>query len=288
MRKGKIGGVVVAGIIVFVILFCIVGLEKIPTGYIGVVYNMNGGVMNETLGAGWHIVSPAKKVKEFTISNEQLVLSKDKREGSKGNDSFLVSTSDNANIRISFQMSYRYLPEKVVDTYKKYRGLSGEDIVNNRVKTVLKSKISEATSKYTMMEIYSGNRGQINTEITKLLNEKLTSDFGIEVFDASIIDVHPDNQLEKAINERVTAMQKKQQAEAEQEAIKVEAATKIIQADNAAAIKMKEAQAEADANRLVSGSITEELIRMKEADARLKHGWVTVQTGGDVIADTGK
>ena len=56
----------------------------------------------------------------------------------------------------------------------------------------------------------------------------------------------------------------------------------MIKAENAAAIKIKEAEAEAESNRLNAASITEELINMKEAEARLKHGWVTVQSGGTV------
>ena len=33
--------------------------------------------------------------------------------------------------------------------------------------------------------------------------------------------------------------------------------------------------------------MTDRLIKMKEAEARLKHGWVTVQSGGTVaVADT--
>ncbi len=45
------------------------------------------------------------------------------------------------------------------------------------------------------------------------------------------------------------------------------------------------AQAEADANAMINSSITENLIRMKEAEARLKHGWVTVQGAQAVVTD---
>ena len=83
---------------------------------------------------------------------------KDKRDGSKEDDSFKVATSDDASIAVSFQMSYRYDPDTVIDTYKRFKGMDGEDIIENRVKTVLKSKISEITTNYSMMDIYSGNR----------------------------------------------------------------------------------------------------------------------------------
>ena len=281
--KGKIGGII-SGIVIFVVLICIFACAKrVPTGYKGVIYNMNGGANGDTIGTGWHIVSPSKRVKLFTVGNEQLLLTKDKREGSKGDDSFKVSTSDDASIAISFQMSYRFNEEKLVDTYKKFKGMSGEEIVNNRVKTVLKSKVSEVTTTHSMMDIYSGNRAQINNDITGYLNSAFLKSYGIEVLDASIVDVHPDNKLKEAIDNRVTALQQKQQAQAEQEKVIVESQTALIKAENDAEIKRKQAQAEADANKVKNSSITNSLIRMTEAEARLKHGWVTVQGADSVV-----
>lgn len=283
-KKGLAGGVILAISMIFAIISCIICLERIPVGYVGVVYSMNGGVQDELLTQGFHLVAPTKKVKKFTVGNEQLVLTKDERDGSEGDDSFMVSTADNANISVSFQMSYRFRQADVVSTYKKFRGMSGEDIVRSRVRTVLKAKISEVTTFYTMMDIYSGDRGKINAEITSFLNEKLGEEYGIEVIDASIIDVHPDSQLQQTIDDRVKAMQRKQQAEAEQETIKVQNQTKILEAKAAAEAKQIAAEAEANANRAISASITPELIAMKEAEARMEHGWVTVQGAGSVVS----
>lgn len=293
MGKGKLGAVVL-GIIMFVgLITTMVCTERIPAGYEGVVYSMSG-VKNDTLSQGWHIVTPPNKVKEFTIGNEQLLLTADKREGSKSNDSFKVATSDDASISISFQMSYRFYSDKLVDTYKKFKGMDGEDIVNKRVKTVLKSKVSEVTTDYSMMDIYSGNRNKINNELTDYLNKEFKDAYGLEVIDASIIDVHPDSKLKQAIDNRVTALQQKQQAKAEQEKIKVENETKKLQAQAEADIKRTQAKAEADvlitkakaeakANKLKSNSISDNLIRMKEAEARVKHGWVTIQGANSVV-----
>lgn len=284
-KAGAVGGIIVGIGLVIGIICLVFSIERIPVGYQGVVYSMNGGVQNETLSQGWHIVSPTKKVKEFTISNEQLLLTKDKREGSKSNDSFKVSTSDDASISISFQMTYKFDEAKLVNTYKKFRGMDGETIVNSRVKSVLKSKVSEVTTDYSMMDIYSGNRSEINNKITDYLNDEFDSAYGIQVLDASIIDVHPDNQLKEAINNRVTALQRKQQAQAEQETAKVEAETALIKAQNEADIKVMEAKGEAESNRLKAESITPELIQMKEAEARLQHGWITVNGANAVVTD---
>lgn len=246
-------------------------------------------------------------MKEFSTSNEILVLSKDSRDGSKDDDSFKVATSDDANIAISFQMTYRYIEDQVIDTYKKFKGMDGEDIVENRVKTVLKSKISEVTTDYSMMDIYSGNRTQLNEALTEYLNKDFSKKYGIEVLDASIIDVHPDKKLKKAIDNRVTALQEKQQAQAEQEKVKVQKQTEQLQAEADANIEITKAQADAEktkiktnadaentrtkakaqaeANKELSASITEDLIKMKEAEARLKHGWVTVKGANSTVVD---
>ena len=285
MKKGFVGAVALGVIIVFGLICALLLWERIPVGYEGVVYSVNGGVQDKTLTQGWKFSPPGRKVKLFTVGNEQLILTKDKREGSKKDDSFRVSTSDDATIAISFQMSYHFIPENLVDTYKKFKGMSGNDIVENRVKTVMKSKISEVTTNYSLMDIYSGNRSEINNNITKYLNDEFGKSYGIEVSDASIIDVHPDKQLRKTINDRVDALQRKQKAQAEQETAKVEAETALIKARNEAEIKITKAKAEAEANKVLAESITPQLISMKEAEARLKHGWITVQGADAIVKD---
>ena len=95
-----------------------------------------------------------------------------------------------------------------------------------------------------------------------VLKEYMEQKYGIEI---------TDEKLREAIDNRVQALQEKQQAEAEQEKVKVEAQTKLIQAENEAAIKVKQAEAaaetkriaaeaEAEANRKIAESLTPELI----------------------------
>lgn len=282
----KIVALVVICILAFAgAVYGIMSCEWIGAGKVGVVYSVNGGIKDQVLSQGVHFINPLDKVKEFTVSNEQLILSKDSREGSEEDDSFKVSTADNANIAISFQMSYRFDENKITETYTKFKGMSGEDIIEKRVKTVLKSKVSEVTTNYDLMDIYSGNRSVINDELTTYLNEQLGEEYGIEVLDASIIDVHPDATLEESIQKRLNAMQEAETAKTEQEKVKVEMETKLLQAQKDAEIKKTEADAEAYANEKLSKSITQELIDMKEAEAREKWGWITVQGADSVITD---
>lgn len=299
---GKIGAIVAGAVLAIgVVVTPIATLRHVPVGYAGLVHRY-GEVTNDILRAKWYFIPPTKKLTKFTIANELLVLSKDKRDGSKDDESFSVATADDASIPISFQMTYKFNEDTLVETFKNFRGLSGEEIINLRLTPVLKTKISEVTTFYTMMEIYSGDRAKINKELTEYLNEQFSKTYGITVLDASIIDVHPDKKLKTAIDARVTALQQKQQAEAEQETAKVQAETeqikakvqaetKQMEAETEANIKIIEAEAEAKANQLKAASITDELIRMKEAEARVIHGWINIQGADSVIVDdtnTGK
>lgn len=310
-RKKSVVSKIVAGVVIVAAviggIFTISHVKIIGTGKVGITYTYAKGVKDELLKPGAHFIPPMEYMKEFSTSNEILVLSKDSRDGSKDDDSFKVATSDDASIAISFQMTYRYIEDQVINTYKKFKGMDGNDIVESRVKTVLKSKISEVTTDYSMMDIYSGNRAKLNEALTEYLNKDFSKKYGIEVLDASIIDVHPDKKLKKAIDNRVTALQEKQQAQAEQEKVKVQKATEQLQAEADANIEITKAQADAEktkikaeaeaektriaaqaqseANKELSSSITDELIRMKEAEAHYKNGWVTVQGAGNTVVD---
>lgn len=70
VKKGFIGAIVLAVILFGGVILGLMCTERIPAGYVGVVYNMNGGVDGEVLQQGWHLVSPTKKVTTYSIGAE--------------------------------------------------------------------------------------------------------------------------------------------------------------------------------------------------------------------------
>ena len=71
-------------------------------------------------------------------------------------------------------------------------------------------------------------------------------------------------------------------AELNRQTALAQAETDKVIAQSKADVQLIEARAEAEANRTIAASITPELISMKEAEARLVHGWVTVH-GTDTV-----
>lgn len=108
-KKGFIGAIVLAIIIFGGLILTLTCTERIPAGYVGVVYNMNGGVDGEVLTQGWHIVAPTKKVTTYSIGIEQSYLTAEDKGDSPKDESFSIPTSDGKTVRVNFDtIAQRY------------------------------------------------------------------------------------------------------------------------------------------------------------------------------------
>lgn len=262
--------------------------ERVHTGYVGVVYSAKG-VEQQTISQGWHFMSPLKHVSEFPITQQRVVFSNAPSDyGAKEHaDWHIDAPANGGTIAINLTVNYNFLPEHVVELYTKFGGMDGESLMESKIQNDIIAYIKEVTPQFSVMQIYSDDRAGVNTAITNYLNEKLTAEYGINVSSALIVDAQPDDTLMQKIRAKEQAKQDAEIAELNKQTALAQAETDKVKAQTEADVKMIEAQAEADANKVLSESITPELIQMKEAEARLKHGWVTVQ-GADTVVTKGE
>lgn len=262
--------------------------ERVHTGYVGVVYSAKG-VEQQTISQGWHFMSPLKHVSEFPITQQRVVFSNSPSDyGAKEHaDWHIDAPANGGTIAINLTVNYNFLPEHVVELYTKFGGMDGESLMESKIQNDIIAYVKEVTPQFSVMQIYSDDRAGVNTAITNYLNEKLTAEYGINVSSALIVDAQPDDTLMQKIRAKEQAKQDAEIAELNKQTALAQAETDKVKAQTKADVKMIEAQAEADANKVLSESITPELIQMKEAEARLKHGWVTVQ-GADTVVTKGE
>lgn len=262
--------------------------ERVHTGYVGVVYSAKG-VEQQTISQGWHFMSPLKHVSEFPITQQRVVFSNAPSDyGVKEHaDWHIDAPANGGTIAINLTVNYNFLPEHVVELYTKFGGMDGESLMESKIQNDIIAYVKEVTPQFSVMQIYSDDRAGVNTAITNYLNEKLTAEYGINVSSALIVDAQPDDTLMQKIRAKEQAKQDAEIAELNKQTALAQAETDKVKAQTEADVKMIEAQAEADANKVLSESITPELIQMKEAEARLKHGWVTVQ-GVDTVVTKGE
>lgn len=290
----------IAIICAVIVAFCaVLFLERVPVGYVGVVYSTHG-VEQETLAQGWHIMSPLKKVKEFPISQQQLVFSNNP--GDYGEDEHadysIDAPADGGMVKINLTVNYNFMADRVVALYERFNGMDGEAIVESRVQNSIIAYVKEVTPQFSVMDIYSEKKSEVNQAITEHLNDKLKEEYGINISSALIIDVQLDETLQEKIRAKEQAKQDAEiatleketalaQAETNKAIAQAEADVAIIEAQAAADVQEIEAKAQANANKVIANSITQELVDMTEAEARQIHGWVTVQGATTIVADTG-
>lgn len=262
--------------------------ERVHTGYVGVVYSAKG-VEQQTISQGWHFMSPLKHVSEFPITQQRVVFSNAPSDyGAKEHaDWHIDAPANGGTIAINLTVNYNFLPEHVVELYTKFGGMDGESLMESKIQNDIIAYVKEVTPQFSVMQIYSDDRAGVNTAITDYLNEKLTAEYGINVSSALIVDAQPDDTLMQKIRAKEQAKQDAEIAELNKQTALAQAETDKVKAQTEADVKMIEAQAEADANKVISESITPELIQMKEAEARLEHGWITVQ-GADTVVTKGE
>lgn len=284
--KGKVTIAVSAICAVLVAIFCIICLTRIKVGYVGVVYSAKG-IEQTTLTQGWHWLSPLKHVKQFPISQQQIVFSDDPSDYNTDEhaDWHIDAPANGGMVGINLTVNYNFIADRVVSLYEKFNGMDGEAIVESRVQNSIIAYVKEVTPRFSVMDIYSDKKSEVNKAITDYLNEKLSTEYGINVSSALIIDVELDSALQEKVRAKEQAKQDAEIAELAKQTAEAQAETNRVIAESEAAVKVIEAEAQAKANRTIAESITPELIQMKEAEARLEHGWVTVQGAGTVVTN---
>lgn len=280
MRKTRIIAVVLA---LVVAVSCISCLERVSVGNVGVVYTSKG-VKNETLSPGWHWIGFIERVKQFPVSQQQIVFSNDPADyNAKEHADWSIDAPANGGmVKINLTVNYSFKADRVIDIYTRFNGMDGEQLVETYIQNSIIAYVKEVTPKFSVMDIYSDKKSEVNKALTEYLNEKLSDEYGMQITSALIIDVELDAGLQEKIKAKEQAKQDAEIAELEKSTALAQAETDKVKAQTAADIEVIEAQAQADANRIISESITPELIQMTEAEARLKHGWVTV-TGADSV-----
>lgn len=309
MRKSKgfIGAIVLAVIIIIGLIIGFSCAKKVPAGYVGIVYSMNGGVSDDVLTQGWHIVSPTKQVTLYSIGIEQSYLTAGDNGDSEDDDSFEVPSSDGKGLKVDLTFTYRYDADRVTDLFTRFKGQSGKEVRDSFIKPNIISWTKEVTAKYPVTEILGDERANLNIALSEYIKEKFDK-YGIIVENVSLIDIDADDETRASVQRKVNAQQELELAQIEQKTANVQAQkdkeVAIVKAEqdretaeiNAEQQRIKaqgeadaiqiEAEAQAEANKKIAESLTPELIENNKI-AKWNGEVPTVSGTGATIVDVG-
>lgn len=269
-RPFVIGGTVVAAGILALGIITPMFIERVSEGNVAVVYSPNGGA-KEVLEPGWHLLSPFQKTTDLPVRIQTTEAD------------VAVSTKDGKKVTMKARYEYKVDKAKALAIFKELGSQGIKDIEEGYLYTKLFKASRETVSDYSLLDIYSQGNQDASAEVTKSFRESVEK-LGFIVQDVTLGTPEADAATQSAIDARVKAAQENELKKQELENEKIEAEKKKVIAEGEAAKALIAAEAEAKANKIISDSITPELLDQMEAQARIEHGWVTVQ-GGSAIVD---
>ena len=281
MKKGLIGATFLGIAMVLGIGLTAMCMERVPTGYVGVVYSMAGGVTGETLNQGYHIVAPTKKVTTYSIGIEQSYLTSEDKGDSPKDESFDTPTADGKSLNCDLEFSYRFDPDRVTEVFTQFKGQSGKAVKDSFIKPKMKAWTQEVTAKYPVTDVFGDKRQELNEALDVYLKDKFEP-YGIIIDTVNFTRIDTDSETKAAIQKKVNAQQELElanieaqtakvqaqkdkevaliAAEREKETAQINAEKKKIQAQAEAEAQLIAAEAEAEANRKISESLTSALL----------------------------
>ncbi len=218
-----------------------------------------GGIDKEKIyDQGFHIVMPWDKMIIYDVRiNEDF-------------EDMDVLSKNGLSINVELTFRYKPIPEKIGYLHD---GI-GSDYLERIIKPEVRSATREVIGKYLPEELYSTKREAIQDEIYTQTKNAISSNF-LEIDAILIRSVQLPNKLKAAIEQKLEEEQLAFQFDFRLEKEKKEAERKII-----------EAQAKADANRILSASLTDKILADKGIEATLElaqspNSKIVIVGGGD-------
>lgn len=263
---GPIKTVIVSVLAASVILCCIVCLNRINPGEVGIVVDLFGsekGVEQKELTVGMHWIAPWKDLYLFPIyeQNHQW----------KDSEAFSFQTAEGLSVTADIGITFNLIPSRIPELFAKYRrGM--EEITHLFIRNNIRDAINRAACKMRIDELYGPKKEDFFREVHYQVQEELEP-LGFNISHLYIIgQFHVPTTVMEALNKKIEAIQRSQQRENELKEAEAEARKEIAKSEGLARSRMISAKADADAvlleaeskakaNLLVNKSLTPELIR---------------------------
>jgi len=243
----KLPKIALPTLLVIIILFIVIAKSAVTigSGEAGVLYKtFGGGVVTDEppMGEGFHIVAPWNKVFVYEV-RQQEVFEKMKVLSSNGLDIQLDASA-------WFQPKY--------DELGKLHKEKSEQYIDRILLPAIRSAARSVVGRYTPEQLYSSKRDAIQAEIFEE-TKKIVGDQYIQLNEILVRDVTLPNTIKEAIERKLKQ---------EQESLEYE--FRLVTAQKEAEKVRIEAQGKADANRILSASLTDKILQDKGIDATLK------------------
>jgi regulator of protease activity HflC (stomatin/prohibitin superfamily) len=233
-------------IIAIVVTFVLIAksVVTIDAGHAGVLYKLNGGVDPETepLGEGINFVAPWNSVIEYEVRQQEVP------------ERMSVLSSNGLDIKLDASVLYQPDVANLARLHKE----KGKNYLSRVLQPAIRSAARSVVGRYTPEQLYSSKRDAIQEEIF-LETKKIVETQYIQLNSILIRDVTLPPTIKQAIERKLKQ---------EQESLEYE--FRLVTASKEAEKVIIEAKGKADANKILSASLTDKILQDKGIEATTK------------------
>ena len=230
---------------IIAVIFLSKSTVTIDAGEAGVLWKrFDGGVVTDEppLGEGFHIVAPWNNVIVYEVRQQELF------------EKMKVLSSNGLDIILETSSWYMPKPEDLGRLHQE----KGENYLERVIKPTLRSAARSVVGRYTPEQLYASKRDIIQSEIFDEAKKILDGQF-IELNEVLVRDVTLPATIKDAIERKLKQ---------EQESLEYE--FRLVTAAKEAEKQIIEAKGKADANRILSASLTDKILQDKGIEATIK------------------
>lgn len=230
---------------ILVLIFISKSTVTLDAGEAGVLWKrFGGGVVTDQppLGEGFHLVAPWNNVIVYETRQQELT------------EKMKVLSSNGLDIQLEATAWYQPVTVELGLLHQ----TKGTNYLDRVLKPAMRSATRSVVGRYTPEQIYSSKRDAIQEEIFDE-TKKIVEDQHIQLNDVLVRDVTLPTAIKDAIERKLGQ---------EQESLEYE--FRLEKAQKEAEKQRIEAQGKADANRILSASLTDKILQDKGIEATLK------------------
>lgn len=272
IRQKKSSGLFAVGVMLAAALVAFVPsvLFAQGVGEVNVIRNLGGSVAGISADAGFHLKAPWQKTITYDVRNNVLSFMGDSEadqfEGGSANGSAItLNDSSGTSCVADVQVNYSLDPQAAQDLYEDYG--TQENFVKSVCAVDIRAIPREVSGQFDTISILTA-RGDFTKAVQEALTEKWKA-YGLNVEQVSIQNVVYPDSIKTKYAEATAAEIGKTTAENNLEIAKVNAQQKVV-----------DAQGEADANRVLAESLSNEVLTSKYIDMLSKADNLTIVPDG--------
>ena len=258
---GRMGGkmVWVVGALVGLAIIIPSTFTYITPGNVGIViHKLGGGVDSRPLGPGLHFRNPLTTgIEEYPTYMQTLVLTRGGSEGA--NDEINVNSVEGQPVSLDVSLSFELEAAGVPNLYSTFR-TDIASIQHGFVRQTIRQALQEVVGGQEIAAILGPKKAEVVNRTQALLSERLAP-YGFVVKQFTVNEIRAPQSVMDAIGAKNVMQQQALTAQNELQKNIYQAQGDSIKAAGRAMAILAEARAQAEANQLLSQSITQTLVQ---------------------------